>query len=103
MRNLEINQQRNADFIQQNTMNLFKILEITRELARRFEAGKEYQAEDVKSKTYTCQMCNKVFKHSSSLSQHKSRFHPKDYGKAEDQKIKDSPYYLVSLQTLNST
>ena len=100
--NLVINQRRNAEFIQQNTMDLLKILEITKELTRLFEAGKEYQTEEIQTKTYSCQICNKKFKNSNTLSHHKSRFHPKDYGKAEDQKIKDSRYYLPSLQILNN-
>ena len=95
--NLEINQQRNKDFIQENTMNLFKILEITRELARRFETSKEYQTVELNSKTYDCQICNRVFKNSNSLRNHKSRFHPKDHVKTEDQKIQDSPYHRPSL------
>ena len=99
---LVINQQRNADFIQQNTLNILTILEITKELARNVEAGKEHQTEEIKTKTYSCQICDRKFKHSCSLSRHKSRFHPKDYGKAEDQKIMNSPYYLPSLQTLNN-
>jgi len=75
LRNLEINQQRNADFLQENTMNLFKLLEITKELARRFETCKEYQAEEIKTKTYSCAICNKIFKSSNSLRSHRSRYH----------------------------
>ena len=74
---LEINQHRNSDFIRRNTMNLFQILEITKELARRIEAIKEYQTVELNSKTYNCQICNKLFKTSNSLSTHKSIFHPK--------------------------
>ena len=59
LRNLEIIQQRNADLIRGNTMNLAKILEITDELARRIGVDKEYQAEDIKTKTYSCEICNK--------------------------------------------
>jgi hypothetical protein len=84
LRNLEINQQRNKDFIQENTMNLFKILEITEGLARRFEVSKEYQAEEIKTKTYSCEICNGVFKNSSSLRRHRSKFHFKNDGKTED-------------------
>ena len=75
LRNLEINQQRNADFIQGNTMNLFKNLEITKELASGFEAMKEYQAEKIKTKTYSCEICNKIYKNPSSLRSHRSRHH----------------------------
>ena len=75
LRNLEINQQRNKDFIQENTMNLFKILEITEGLARRFEVSKEYQAEEIKTKTYSCEICNKIYKNPSSLRSHRSRHH----------------------------
>jgi hypothetical protein len=82
--NLEKNQQRNADFIQQNTTNLLKVLEITKELASRFEAMKVYQAEEIKSKTYSCGICNGVFKNSNSLKRHKSKFHFKDDGKTGD-------------------
>ena len=94
---LEINQRRNSDFIRRNTMNLFQILEITKELARRIEAIKEYQTVELNSKTYDCQICNKLFKNSNSLSTHKSRFHPKSYGEANVRKIEDSPYYQPSL------
>ena len=97
LRNLEINQQRNADFIHGNTVDLGKIFEITEELARRIEVSKEYQAGGIKTKIYCCEICNRKFKNSNTLSHHKSRFHPKDYGKAEDQKIKDSRYYLPSF------
>ena len=99
---LVINQQRNTDYILKNSLILFKLLEIIKELTRDVELCKEYQAVENKTKTYSCEICNKIYKHSSSLSNHKSRFHPKVYGQVEDQIIKDSPYYLSSLQTLNN-
>ena len=102
LRNLEIIQQRNADLIRGNTMNLAKILEITESLARRIGVNKEYQAEEIKTKTYSCGICNKIYKHSSSLSNHKSRAHPKSRREVEDQIIKDVINYLPSLQTLNN-
>ena len=102
LRNLEIIQQRNTDLIRGNTMNLAKILEITEALATRIGVNKEYQAEEIKNKTFSCEICNKIYKHSISLLKHKSRFHPKVYREVEDQIIKDSPYYLPSLQTLNN-
>ena len=53
-------------------MHLFEIAE---ELARGFEASKEYQAEEIKTKTYSCAICNKIFKSSNSLRSHRSRYH----------------------------
>jgi hypothetical protein len=102
LHNLEINQQRNEEYILKNSLNLFKLLELTKELVGNIEAMKEYQAGENKSKTYSCGICGKIYKNSSSLSNHKSTFHPKDYGKAKDRKVKDSPYYLPSLQKLNN-
>ena len=39
---LEITQQRNTDFITQNTLHLLKMLEITKELVKDFESSKIY-------------------------------------------------------------
>ena len=75
LRNLEIIQQRNTDLIRGNTMNLAKILEITEALARRIGVNKEYQAEEIKNKTFSCEICNKIYKNSANLTRHRSRFH----------------------------
>lgn len=73
--NLGITQQRNTAFIQQNTLHLLKILEITKELVRDFEAGKEYQAKKLKTKIFNCQTCNRAFGDSASLTTHRYRYH----------------------------
>ena len=102
LRNLEINQQRGEEYILKNSLYQLKHLELTKQLASAVKAMKEYQAGENKSKTYSCGICGKIYKNSNSLSNHKSTFHRKDYGKAKDRKVKDSPYYLPSLQKLNN-
>ena len=102
LHNLEINQQRSEEYILKNSLYLLKFLELTKELSSAVKAMKEYQAEEIKTKTYSCGICNKIYKHSSSLLKHKSRFHPKSHREVQDQLIKDSLYYLPSLQTLNN-
>ena len=56
-------------------MNLLKFLELTKELASAVKAMKEYQAEEIKTKTYSCEICNKIYKNSASLTSHRSKFH----------------------------
>ena len=102
LRNLEINQQRSEEYILQNSLHLLKFLELTKELVSAVKAMEKYQAEEMKTKTYSCGVCNKIYKHSSSLSNHKSRCHPKSRREVQDQAIKDVINYLPSLQTLNN-
>ena len=68
-------QQKNTDFINQNTSHLLKLLEITKPLVLDFESSKKYQAKDLKTKTYNCQICNRVYGNSSSLRSHRNRYH----------------------------
>ena len=102
LNHLEINQQRSEEYIVKNSLNLLKLLELTEKLSCAVKAMKEYQAEEIKTKTYSCGICNKIYKHSSSLSNHKARYHPKSHREVQDQLIKDSLYYQPSLQTLNN-
>ena len=102
LRNLEINQQRSEEYILKNSLHLLKFLELTKELVSAVKAMEKYQAEEMKTKTYSCGICNKIYKHSSSLSNHKSRAHPKSRREVQDQAIKDVINYLPSLQTLNN-
>ena len=75
MLGLALTQQRNADFIKQNTSHISKILQITKDLIIGCETSKIYQAQELRTKTYHCQICNKIFKNSRSLSTHKCRYH----------------------------
>lgn len=68
-------QQKNTDFINQNTSHLLKLLEITKPLVLDFESSKKYQAKNLKTKTYNCQICNIVYGNSSSLRSHRNRCH----------------------------
>ena len=102
LRNLEINQQRSEEYILANSLHMLKFLELTKELVSAVKTIEKYQAEEMKTKTYSCGICNKIYKHSSSLSNHKSRAHPKSRREVEDQIIKDVINYLPSLQTLNN-
>ena len=72
---LAIAQQRNTDFITQNTLHLLKMLEITKELVKDFESSKIYQAKELQTKTYNCRICNRLFENSASLANHKSKYH----------------------------
>ena len=100
LHNLEINQQKSDEYILKNSLYLLKLLELTKELSSAVKVMKEYQAKEIKTKTYSCGICNKIYKHSSSLSNHKARYHPKSHREVQDQLIKDSLYYQPSLQTL---
>ena len=48
---LSIIQQKNTDFIKQNTSHILKLLEITKELVMDFKSSKIYQAKKVRTKT----------------------------------------------------
>ena len=102
LNHLEINQQRSEEYIIKNSFHLLKLLKLTEKLSIAVKAMKEYQAKEIKTKTYSCGICNKIYKHSSSLSNHKSRCHPKSRREVQDQAIKDVINYLPSLQTLNN-
>ena len=102
LHNLERNQEKNEEFILKNSLYLLKFLEITKEVMSAVKAMEKYQAEEIKTKTYSCGVCNKIYKNSSSLSSHRSRFHPKSRREVQDQAIKDVINYLPSLQTLNN-
>ena len=72
---LAITQQKNTDFINQNTSHLLKLLEITKQLVIDFEKSKKYQTRNLKTKTYNCRICNRVYENSSSLASHRNRYH----------------------------
>ena len=72
---LAITQQKNTDFINQNTSHLLKLLEITKQLVIDFEKNKKYQTRNLKSKTYNCRICNRMYENSASLANHKSKYH----------------------------
>ena len=72
---LSIIQQKNTDFIKQNTSHILKLLEITKELVTDFESSKIYQAKKLKTKTYNCRACDRLFENSASLASHRSKYH----------------------------
>ena len=73
--NIAINQERNTGFIEQNTLLLGKILEITKELVRSREDCKTAQTEETPTKTYSCQICNRIYKNHTSLYSHRYKYH----------------------------
>ena len=75
LHNLERNQEKNEEFILKNSLYLLKFLEITKELMSAVKAMEKYQAEEIKTKTYSCEICNKIYKNSANLTRHRSRFH----------------------------
>ena len=64
-----------TDFIKQNTSHILKLLEITKELVTDFESSKIYQAKKLKTKTYNCRACDRLFENSASLASHRSKYH----------------------------
>ena len=72
MLDIALTQQRSLDFIKQNTSHISKILEIIEYLENGLTSS---QARELRTKTYNCQICNKMFKNSRSLSSHKYRYH----------------------------
>ena len=68
---LSIIQQKNTDFIKQNTSHILKRLEITKGLVTDFESNKIYQAKKLSTKTYNCRACDRLFENSASLATHR--------------------------------
>ena len=75
MLDIALTQQRSLDFIKQNTSHISKILEIIEYLENGLTSSQIYQARELRTKTYNCKICDKMFKNSMSLSSHKYRYH----------------------------
>ena len=69
-------QDRNTSLIKQNTLMLFNILKITKDLVKQVELNNTNQAKEAETRKHECKICNIQYKNSNSLSSHKSRYHP---------------------------
>ena len=69
-------QDRNTSLIKQNTLMLFNILKITKDLVKQVELNNTHQAKEADTKKHECKICNIQYKNSNSLRSHKSRYLP---------------------------